>query len=582
MNNRLSRLLALVTLVALLLTTTPLAITAHGEGVGVATDIMTGVPTSDEGYAKELDLTQRELDSLRTRLLDAIKSYKSEVDISSFAVPVSALKHLTNLLFKSDPETFHINEYRYHYNNDIITKLTFDEFYLYDQQTYWEMLASCMATVEWMTYDLVDCNLNDVQKALILHDRLAAWVDYDKENYDRDTVPHLQHSMYGALVDGIAVCDGYSKAYMYLLDEVGIESYLCISLDLDHAWNIVKIYGNWYHVDVTWDDPTWDVTGRVNHKNFLLSSEAIYATGHKANDYDTSPTDKRYEDWFWKDSNTAFQYLHNTIYYINNKTAQLCKWEIGENKLYDLLSVADEWPSAPGYHWTANYARLSGDWDYLYYSLHNAVYKYDPLTGHSEVLHYPDLSGGSLFSVYGMRVEFNYLYCDLYNTEVFDKNTKPQHQWVGWYRQNGAAYLILEEAPDKTVYGLGKALNPKGLEVRVRYTDGTTEYLDGGYTVDGFDSSRLGTQWVSVNYGGRTASFKVQIVTACGDVDDDGAITSTDARLALQLYAGKVDPARVDAAMADVDGDGAITSTDARLVLQYYAGKIESYPARVG
>ncbi|MBO5797910.1 MAG: discoidin domain-containing protein, partial [Clostridia bacterium] len=63
-----------------------------------------------------------------------------------------------------------------------------------------------------------------------------------------------------------------------------------------------------------------------------------------------------------------------------------------------------------------------------------------------------------------------------------------------------------------------------------------------------------------------------------GDVDGDEAITSTDARLTLQYYAGKIGAEDLDLAVADVDGDGAITSTDARLILQYYAGKIEDFP----
>ncbi|MBO5798332.1 MAG: glycoside hydrolase N-terminal domain-containing protein, partial [Clostridia bacterium] len=63
-----------------------------------------------------------------------------------------------------------------------------------------------------------------------------------------------------------------------------------------------------------------------------------------------------------------------------------------------------------------------------------------------------------------------------------------------------------------------------------------------------------------------------------GDVDGDGAITSTDARLTLQFYAGKIKETDLNTAVADVDGDDKITSTDARLILQYYAGKIEDFP----
>ena len=65
-----------------------------------------------------------------------------------------------------------------------------------------------------------------------------------------------------------------------------------------------------------------------------------------------------------------------------------------------------------------------------------------------------------------------------------------------------------------------------------------------------------------------------------GDVDGDGSITSTDARMTLQFYAGKIDENALDTTLADVDGDGQITSTDARLILQYYAGKIDKFPAQ--
>ena len=64
-----------------------------------------------------------------------------------------------------------------------------------------------------------------------------------------------------------------------------------------------------------------------------------------------------------------------------------------------------------------------------------------------------------------------------------------------------------------------------------------------------------------------------------GDVDSDESITSTDARLTLQFYAGKIGEEDLDISVADVDGDGSITSTDARLILQKYAGKIEAFPA---
>lgn len=65
---------------------------------------------------------------------------------------------------------------------------------------------------------------------------------------------------------------------------------------------------------------------------------------------------------------------------------------------------------------------------------------------------------------------------------------------------------------------------------------------------------------------------------AKGDVDGDGQITSTDARLTLQQSAGKVELDKTAKRAADVDGDGDVTSTDARLILQKAAGKLDKFP----
>ena len=63
------------------------------------------------------------------------------------------------------------------------------------------------------------------------------------------------------------------------------------------------------------------------------------------------------------------------------------------------------------------------------------------------------------------------------------------------------------------------------------------------------------------------------------DVDGDGSITSTDARLVLQLAVEKISESDLKVPeAADVDGDGSITSTDARLILQYAVGKITAWP----
>ena len=85
--------------------------------------------------------------------------------------------------------------------------------------------------------------------------------DYLVEHCQYDAQGDMCHTAYGALVDGSAVCDGYSYAFQLLCNKSGIE---CTVIegnsdfnqddDLSHMWNCVKLDDNWYHVDVTWND----------------------------------------------------------------------------------------------------------------------------------------------------------------------------------------------------------------------------------------------------------------------------------------------------------------------------------------
>ncbi len=97
-------------------------------------------------------------------------------------------------------------------------------------------------------------DMSEFERALYLHDYLVNNCEYD-ENVDEEN-DEDQYNSYGALVNKLAVCEGYAEAYHYLLSCVGINS-LNVSGFSDgeaHEWNIVSIDDEWYHTDVTWDD----------------------------------------------------------------------------------------------------------------------------------------------------------------------------------------------------------------------------------------------------------------------------------------------------------------------------------------
>lgn len=88
---------------------------------------------------------------------------------------------------------------------------------------------------------------------------------YDKLKYFHDTLIlscessrdyEYANTVYGALVEKKALCEGYSKAFSYLCNRSGIENMLVTGHTNEaHMWNMVKVDGNWYHIDVTWDKP---------------------------------------------------------------------------------------------------------------------------------------------------------------------------------------------------------------------------------------------------------------------------------------------------------------------------------------
>lgn len=115
---------------------------------------------------------------------------------------------------------------------------------------------------------------NEYERELLLHDALAKRVTYQEGEE--------AHNAYGALVNGKAVCEGYARAFQYLLYQAGIQCLMAegssispfTGLSEGHAWNVVYIDGHYYHVDPTWDD-TDDANTPVVYPYFNLTTEQI-------------------------------------------------------------------------------------------------------------------------------------------------------------------------------------------------------------------------------------------------------------------------------------------------------------------
>lgn len=81
------------------------------------------------------------------------------------------------------------------------------------------------------------------------------------------------HSAYAVAMEGVGVCQGYALLVTKLLNELQVPSqYVVGEVESEaHAWNLVQINGNWYHLDVTWNDPLPDRGNKVRYDYFLKS-----------------------------------------------------------------------------------------------------------------------------------------------------------------------------------------------------------------------------------------------------------------------------------------------------------------------
>ncbi len=121
---------------------------------------------------------------------------------------------------------------------------------------------------------LADINndASDYDKLLQLHKKVIDNVDYDtltleqQQQVGNEGGIDCLRTICGVFLNGKAVCEGYARAIQYLLQKCGIECAEVVGNIIDesgqpgenngHAWNIVKIDGEYYHLDVTWDDGT--------------------------------------------------------------------------------------------------------------------------------------------------------------------------------------------------------------------------------------------------------------------------------------------------------------------------------------
>ncbi len=522
------------------------------------------------------------IEDFKELFLKNIAQCKESIDITNFNLRLNNdnMDAIQDYIWHSLPEAFNVWGIGFSYRGTLLVSVNLSYRDFSDTPKEYAECRNKMTTAADKILNGIEDNseLDDVQKALLLHDRLALWNEYD---YDRlNTDAQEIYTAYAALGERKSVCQGYAMAYMYLLNRVGIENYYCSSSRLNHGWNIVYINGKSYHVDVTWDDADWGtddrgLVGGVGHKNFLRSSYGIYSTGHEAFDYDFSPSDSTYDYYFWQNSETSFEYLNNEIYYIDNISKEIKKYS---NKAV-LYSFEEDWLhylNDGRYYNFDNHAMLASDGKSLLFSTPKGIYKYNVANG--DTIQVYDANLGGNLCVYGMALEDGYIICDINDAppNYYGFNYKNKYQVKVKYENFEPKVVGIEiaTAPDKTDYKIGEELIVDGLSINLIYNDDTKVKITDGFIVTGFESNTAGNKTVTVVYGDFSATFvvivKEEVKIEYGDTNGDGKINGRDYAVLIQYINGSTFDITLE--NADVNLDGKINGRDYALLIQYING----------
>lgn len=128
----------------------------------------------------------------------------------------------------------------------------------------------------------ITSDMNEEDKIKVIHDYIINNTKYDVERNNDGKSPYHSYTAYGPLLEGFATCNGYTDAMALFLIKMGIPNFKVAmtpenNQNIDgHVWNAVELNNEWYHLDLTWDDPvSSDGKDYLQHKYFLITTQEL-------------------------------------------------------------------------------------------------------------------------------------------------------------------------------------------------------------------------------------------------------------------------------------------------------------------
>ena len=175
----------------------------------------------------------------------------------------------------TDPQNLvNINNYVHPYNSYrrvSISINSFDKVTINVEKSYTnDNINSVNQKIEEISSEIIHDDMSNKEKIIAFHDYIIDHTVYDSAyvTTNLNDIDNPSHKAIGPLFFGTSLCGGYADVMAIFLNKLNIPNYRISSAE--HIWNFVYLDNNWYHLDLTWDDPVTDDGSNIRLNTFLL------------------------------------------------------------------------------------------------------------------------------------------------------------------------------------------------------------------------------------------------------------------------------------------------------------------------
>ncbi len=285
-------------------------------------------------------------------MAQAMGTMSDKVKLSDKGIKAGLDESRVDKIFQSvlsdHPELFYVEGYSYTKFTWGLKTVAIEFTGTYNQD--WDTAVERRRQIEQSVDELLaeaPRDTDDYEKIRYVYETLIYETDYDLEASENQNI-------YSVFVGRASVCQGYAKAFQYLMNRMGIECALVQGKVRDtgegHAWNLVKADGDYYYVDATWGDisyqstdqetgqeesPMGDDLPEISYDYLCITTDQLLRT-HILDEAEPMPECTAEADNYYVRENALFES------YDKQKLEELVERRLGQGNLCIALRCADE------------------------------------------------------------------------------------------------------------------------------------------------------------------------------------------------------------------------------------------------